>query len=206
MLVINQLLSAFLQLGLVILLSLVWYFIRQHKIQGYFSWLGLKSSKSLPWKPMLGIFLAYFILAGLPYLWLYQKGILATADDSRIQIFQQTGWSWQTVLVILVWSVFQTSLSEEILFRGFLGKRLMARLGFVKGNSLQALLFGSLHTLALAKYNLLAAFLVFLLTAGMAYALGWLMAKKADGSIIYGWLIHALTNFFSSFLLLSLLF
>ena len=68
MLVINQLLSAFLQLGLVILLSLVWYFIRQHKIQGYFSWLGLKSSKSLPWKPMLGIFLAYFILAGLPYL------------------------------------------------------------------------------------------------------------------------------------------
>lgn len=205
MLVINQLLSAFLQLGLVILLSLVWYFIRQHKIQGYFSWLGLKSSKSLPWKPMLGIFLAYFILAGLPYLWLYQTGSLQLSDF-RAQVFHQLGWSWQMVLVILVWSVFQTSLSEEIFFRGFLGKRLMARLGFVKGNSLQALLFGSLHTLALAKYNLLAAFLVFLLTAGVAYALGWLMAKKADGSIIYGWLIHALTNFFSSFLLLSLLF
>ncbi|EFQ57529.1 CPBP family glutamic-type intramembrane protease [Streptococcus downei] len=205
MLVINQLLSAFLQLGLVILLSLVWYFIRQHKIQGYFSWLGLKSSKSLPWKPMLGIFLAYFILAGLPYLWFYQTGSLQLSDF-RAQVFHQLGWSWQTVLVILVWSVFQTSLSEEIFFRGFLGKRLMARLGFVKGNSLQALLFGSLHTLALAKYNLLAAFLVFLLTAGVAYALGWLMAKKADGSIIYGWLIHALTNFFSSFLLLSLPF
>ncbi len=205
MLVINQLLSAFLQLGLVILLSLVWYFIRQHKIQGYFSWLGLKSSKSLPWKPMLGIFLAYFLLAFLPYLWFYQTGSLQLSDF-RAQVFHQLGWSWQTVLVILVWSVFQTSLSEEILFRGFLGKRLMARLGFVKGNSLQALLFGSLHTLALAKYNLLAAFLVFLLTAGVAYALGWLMAKKADGSIIYGWLIHALTNFFTSFLLLSLLF
>lgn len=205
MLVINQLISACLQLGLVILLALIWYLISQHKFKGFFSWLGLKSSKSLPWKPMLGIFLAYFLLAFPPYLWFYQTGNLQLSDF-RAQVFHQLGWSWQTVLVILVWSVFQTSFSEEIFFRGFLGKRLMARLGFVKGNSLQALLFGSLHTLALAKYNLLAAFLVFLLTAGVAYALGWLMAKKADGSIIYGWLIHALTNFFSSFLLLSLLF
>ena len=39
----------------------------------------------------------------------------------------------------------QTGLSEEILFRGFLGKRLIAKFGFAVGNVVQGLLFGTLH-------------------------------------------------------------
>ena len=39
--------------------------------------------------------------------------------------------------------------------------------------------------------------IIFLLTGGIGYALGWLSKSKADGSIIYGWIIHATVNIIS---------
>lgn len=203
MLLINQLISACLQLGLVICLTLFWYLLSHHKFRDYLTWLGLRQAGTVPWNPILVIFLTYFIVGSLPYSWLYHTGKMVLSD-SRSQSFDQQGWSWQFILLVFIWSVFQTALSEEIFFRGFLGKRLMAKFGFRLGNSIQALSFASLHILALVKESILAALLIFILTAAIAYALGWLMAKKAEGSILYGWLIHSLINLCSSFLIFAL--
>ena len=46
---------------------------------------------------------------------------------------------------VLVYAVLHTALSEEILFRGFLLKRIANRFGFVAGNTIQAVLFGIIH-------------------------------------------------------------
>ena len=45
----------------------------------------------------------------------------------------------------ILYAFVQTAFAEEILFRGFLLKRLVAKLGFKNGNAIQSILFGLLH-------------------------------------------------------------
>jgi len=45
--------------------------------------------------------------------------------------------------LIIAW--LKTSLAEEIFFRGFIGKRLIDRLGFLRGNGLQSVIFAAVH-------------------------------------------------------------
>lgn len=145
---------------------------------------------------MLYILIGFLIALIIPYMWLYRTGNL-NYQGFTVDSFRQNGWSFQTIFVILIWAVLQTSLSEEILFRGFLCKRLCHKFGETAGNLIQALIFGMIHIAALPEKNLLAVCSAVLLTGGIGYALGWLSLKKAEGSILYGWAIHATVNIFS---------
>src|SRR5690606_6806380 len=102
------------------------------------------------------------------------------------------------VAAMLFVAVFQaavtTALSEEILFRGFLAKRLVSRLGFGAGNTLQALVFGAVHGVLLTgtatetsgpSPAVWAA--VVLLPAVQGWLMGWLNERLAGGSIVPGW-------------------
>ena len=149
-----------------------------------------------PFKVMVGILIGFLAVVVLPYLWLYYAGNL-NIQGLTVDAFHQYGWSVQTCLVILVRAVLQISLSEEILFRGFLCKRLCHQFGDKLGNFIQAVLFGMVHVLALPDKNILAVLVIVLLTGGIGYALGWLSLKKARGSILCGWTIHATVNILS---------
>lgn len=82
------------------------------------------------------------------------------------------------------------ALAEEMFFRGFVAGLLFKRVGFRKGNLLQALIFLAPHTLLLLVSLSLWPLLVLQLVAG--WALGWL--RERSGSIGPGWVAHALTN------------
>lgn len=157
-----------------------------------------------PLKAMLGILVGFLAVTTLPYLWLYHTGNL-NYQGLTVTAFQQTGWSLQTIVVILLWAVLQTSLSEEIFFRGFLCKRLAHHFGENIGNLLQALLFGSVHVLALPEKNALAVVTIVALTGGIGWALGRLSLQKAQGSILYGWAIHATVNILSPIVVFTFL-
>ena len=47
--------------------------------------------------------------------------------------------------------------------------------------------------------------IVVLLTGGIGYALGWLSLKKVQGSILYGWAIHATVNILSPIIVFTFL-
>jgi membrane protease YdiL (CAAX protease family) len=92
----------------------------------------------------------------------------------------------------------QTSLSEEIFFRGFVAKRLIARLGPGLGNLLQALIFGALHVLLVSSVASGVSFrqaLAFglLVTLGGA-SLGYVTEVRGNGSIVPAWLAHGTLN------------
>lgn len=132
----------------------------------------------------------------LPYWYLYRTGSL-TYSGFTVDSYRQTGWSVQTVLTILIWAVIQTSLSEEIFFRGFLCKGLSRAWGWRAGTAAQALLFGLIHLPAVWGRGVLPALVLVLLTGGIGFALGWLSQRRAEGSILYGWGIHAAANILS---------
>ncbi|MDT8305372.1 MAG: CPBP family glutamic-type intramembrane protease [Anaerolineae bacterium] len=95
-----------------------------------------------------------------------------------------------TFLAILLREAFYIALGEEIFFRGLLGGWLMRRLGFLIGNTLQALLFLLPHLLLLLVSVALWPLLIAQLLAG--WLLGWL--RYRSDSILPGWLAHSLTN------------
>jgi membrane protease YdiL (CAAX protease family) len=106
------------------------------------------------------------------------------------------GASAGIVAGLAVKAVFQTSFSEELLFRGVLGKRLIAWLGFGAGNSIQALLFGAVHLLLLLvpAARTSVVLLLALATAILGWASGWLNERRGGGSILPGWAAHAAAN------------
>ena len=106
------------------------------------------------------------------------------------------GLSPESLVILFIAAVFKTSFTEELFFRGFLAKRLIAWLGFGVGNFIQALIFGIIHVLIFLYMNAGIGFLIFMfLLSGLA---GWLTAyineKMANGSIIPGWIAHGLGN------------
>lgn len=185
MILLNQINSAILQLLLFLSVPFMWYVVTHKKINGFFVWLGIKVAPKPPLKVMLCILIGFLVVVFLPYMWLYQSENL-NYQGFTVDAFRQSGWSIQTLCVILIWAILQTSLSEEILFRGFLCKRCCNKFGEKIGNTVQAIIFGMVHTAALPDKNIFAILIVVLLTGGIGYVLGWLSLKKVQGSILYG--------------------
>ena len=195
MILINQVISAILQVVILIAIPFIFYLVKEKRVKGFFNWIGFKITENNVFKYMAIIFISFLVIIILPYLYLYNTNSL-TYTGFTVDAYKQYGWSMQTILVILIWAVVQTSLSEEIFFRGFLGNRLFEKLGS-GGNVIQAIIFGGIHIVSVVGKGILPMLIIFLLTGGIGYALGWLSRNKADGSIIYGWMIHAAVNIIS---------
>lgn len=204
MILLNQITSAVLQLLIFSGVPFVWYILTQKRVKGFFKWLGISTAAAPPLNVMFCILAGFLAALFLPYMWLYRSGNL-NYQGFTVDAFRQTGWSIETSAVILIWAIVQTSLSEEILFRGFLCKRLCHKFGEKTGNAVQALIFGMVHITALPDKNIPALCVIVLLTGGIGYALGWLSLQKAQGSILYGWAIHAAVNILSPIMVFAFL-
>jgi len=94
-------------------------------------------------------------------------------------------------------AIVASTLAEEMLFRGFLAGLLIARLGFARGNTVQAILFLAPHALLLIISDAFWPLLPAQLIAG--WLLGWL--RYRSGSIAPGWVAHAAANILAPTLL-----
>lgn len=196
MMVLNEFISAVLQIIAFSLIPLIVYLIRKKKMKGFFEYIGLKKSNRKA--NLLALLIS--LLIGGPII-LYSlvnpefKAIL-THPESVTGRIHELGFGPQAVLMVLIMALLKTSLSEEIFFRGFVAKRLIAWLGFQTGNIIQAVIFGLIHTLLFLTIskNPLFLFVIFLFPALGAYFKAYLNEKMADGSIIPGWIAHGFGN------------
>jgi membrane protease YdiL (CAAX protease family) len=102
------------------------------------------------------------------------------------------------IIPIIIFAFIKTGLSEEIFFRGFLCKRLSARLGFSAGNSLQALIFGFLHGATLfSSSGIVISITIVLFTGGIGWIMGYINEKLSNGSIVPSWCLHGVANVLS---------
>ncbi len=201
---ITEIISALLQVVVFSLIPFLVYVISRKTGNGFLAWLGLYRPQRKAM--LLSLALALVFVAGGLTIALLNEHVwkIMTEPPSVTGKLRAMGFSPSSVVVLLLIAGIKTSLSEEIFFRGFVAKRLVHKLGMRTGNFLQAAIFGLVHVLlfwALTKAG--AVFLLFIFAfSGLAGFLAvYINDKIGNGSIVPGWLAHALGNMTSYFLI-----
>ncbi|MDE6761549.1 MAG: CPBP family intramembrane metalloprotease [Lachnospiraceae bacterium] len=191
--VINQILSAILQLALFTLFPFIWYVFRYKKSSGFFQWIGLKRPS------VFDRTLLEFVVLTIVVFIVVSIGILYSLKGVDTATSKFTGMGIVGFPSALIYAFITTALSEEILFRGFLLKCLSGKFGFNMGNIVQSILFGLLHgAMFFSLISIVKVVLIIAFTGLIAWCMGYVNEKKANGSIMPSWIVHGMTNLFSA--------
>jgi membrane protease YdiL (CAAX protease family) len=190
----SELKGSLMQLVLFALIPFIWWYFTARKKENFNIWIGLKAPKKES-SFVITVFvttIASLIFGGLSSLCIrmFPEGVTAAGS-------QFAGKGYIAVPAILAYGYIRTGLSEEVLFRGFLLKRIASRYGFIAGNTIQAIVFGLLHGIpfGVATRNVIITILLTILPGACGWFLGWLNEKCFKGSIVPSWLLHGTSNF-----------
>lgn len=188
---ISKIASSILQIILFATVPFIWWLATARKKQKFAEWIGLKKIEGGR-KTLIAIIIVSvaFLLSGA--LALYAVKDIETAAS------EFSGLGVTAIPAIVIYAAFNTAFPEELLFRGFILKRLANKFGFVTANIIQALLFGLLHgVIFFPLTGTLKTVLIILFTGVIAWFMGYINEKRSDGSIIPSWIIHTASNLFS---------
>jgi uncharacterized protein len=195
----NELISAILQILVFSLIPFLVYVIKARKVKGFLNYVGLK--KSTTKANLLGLAVTIVMAGPLLALILTKEEFrkIMTNPESVSGKIREMGVGVEAIVIILIAAIFKTALSEEIFFRGFLAKRLIAVTNFQTGNIIQAIIFGLIHTLLFMSItdNIFFLAAIFIFPTLGAYLTTYLNEKVGNGSIIPGWIAHATANLIS---------
>ncbi len=190
---IQELIGALLQAVLFAFIPFIWWLVSVRKREGFFSWIGFKR---IQFNGKCGITLLVTVCAVACYGLLTKLVVESVPEGITTAGSNFAGMGVAALPAVFVYGFIRTGLSEEIVFRGFLLKRISSRWGFTAGNIIQALLFGALHGVpfGLATQNVWITVIMTLLPGAFGWFQGWLNEKRAGGSIIPSWLLHGIIN------------
>lgn len=198
---IDTFVSIIIQCAIFIGIPWIIYIVFEKEKRGFSKWVGLYKPLSAQWiKPaIITFFISITVMAG-PLLAFIKMGSISEEMLYSLNL-QSKGFSLEIIIIVLAKAIIQTGLSEEILFRGFIGKRIKKKWGYITGNLIQAILFGLPHGLPfILVYKAYAfGFTFFISAAIVGFMNFYLNEKKADGSIIPSLLIHSTMNIISFF-------
>ena len=193
---IQQTLNTVIQVMLFSFIPLIWWLCTARKKESFWSWIGLKKVRARDGK-------RFFLLAAGVCVFSYALGEAALGLRGELEAADSAykGMGAAAIPSILMYAFGQTGLSEEILFRGFLMKRLQAKWGFGAAAAVQAAIFGLLHILMVwGQVGLIAGAVIVIYPMAIAVLLSWINEKKAGGSILPSWVIHGTLNTVSGIL------
>ncbi len=188
---ISKVVSSIVQIILFAIIPFIWWLATARKQQKFAEWMGLKKIKGGK-KTLAAIIIVSiaFLLVGVLTLYVIKGVETATSEF--------TGLGIMAIPAIVVYAAFNTAFPEELLFRGFLLKRLANKFGFNIANIIQALLFGVLHgAMFFLLVGVVKAVLIIIFTGVIAWFMGYTNEKYSNGSIIPSWIIHTVSNLFS---------
>ena len=189
MLLLSSVISAVVQLGLFLVIPFAWWAFTARRSVGFASWIGLRWPTWDGRRALLGVAILAWVVIGAASTALLQS----LSGDVPAARFAGRGLGG--LVPVLLFVIVQTSLAEEIFFRGFLGKRVIARWGFAPGNAAQAIAFGILHVAMFASFaDPIRLLVIGILMGASGWIVGWLNEEGAGGSILPGWVLHASAN------------
>ena len=190
---LQRIISAVIQILFIILLPSIWWFVTVRRKVPFMEWIGLKAVKRDKVSYLITWIIGGFLLFTAFSIFIFP---LTRSIETATSTF--SGMGLKALPSILIYSFLQTSLPEELLFRGFLLKRLVNHMPFFFANTIQAIAFGLLHgILFVSLVSIEITLFITLFTGVIAAYLGFVNEKKAGGSIFTSWIIHALANIFS---------
>ena len=202
--VINELISAILQIAVFTLIPFIVFLFRKNKEVTFSQYIGWHRApqKSINY----AIVTSLLFLAGAFVFVLIDEGVrhAVFASNSVTGKLRLMGFSATSVVILLIIALLKTSLSEEIFFRGFIAKRLVNAVGFKQGNILQALIFGIIHLVLfwqLTGTTLGPLIGIFAFSTIAGWVVGFIKEELGNGSIVPGWVAHGLGNMISYFLI-----
>lgn len=195
---ITSLVSGIMQIIVVLIVAAgFWLAFGRSKVR-FASWIGLIAPPAGALRIALAATLALLVFK-LPLLlwpaWLDTVTgggtVIGSLSDMRLGV--------DAIGSLLVIAFLKTALSEELLFRGLIAKRLYGFIGFRAGNIIQAALFGAVHLFIFAlpdgpPFQLGLAFVFFALPSMSGWVIGYVNEKYGGGSIAPGWLMHGAGN------------
>ena len=191
---LSKLPETIIQVILFSLIPFIWWLITARKETNFFKWIGLrkiedaKKNNTIIWTAAVA---AAFLAVSFAMLYLVRDTETATSDYSA------KGAS--AIPAVLLYAIVKTALAEEIIFRGFLLKRISAKFDFTVGNIMQSVLFGIMHGIMFfSSVGMVKAIIIVAFTGGIGWFMGFINEKKANGSIIPSWYIHSAANIFSA--------
>ncbi len=191
--------STLIQISFVFILSWIYYFVFCKEKNGFFNWIGLYIPRTKNWiKGSIMVFVISLLIMVGPLILFQYLGYI-TPEMTYDKTISGQGFSINILIIIFLKAIIQTALSEEILFRGLIGKRVANKFGYQAGNIIQSLIFGLPHGLPfMIIYKQYIVGIVLIITAGIVgYLQFWLNEKKADGSLIPSITIHSIMNIMS---------
>lgn len=202
---INTVLATVLQILAMTAIPFIFFLFRKDKHISFLQYIGLYK----PEKKLLLLITTATVISTAGFLIIplideNLKGLLSMPGTVSGNLRGQ-GLNFYSISILLITALFQTSFSEEILFRGFIAKRLIKKIGFKRGNIIQACIFGIVHLLLFLPgsntidIGQLIFIPVFPTMAGWLF--GYINNKYAEGSILPGWIAHGVGNVIAFFFL-----
>ncbi len=167
----------------------IWWLIRYRKQITFFKWIGLFKPQKIASNEE-----AIFGIVGYMVLWLITHFPPIT-KYTQPSADAYAGLRFEAVIPCLIVCFIQNGICEELLFRGFLGKRFATKLGVNAGNIAQAICFGLLHVLFFSGNGMTTYILLIITTSIGGWILGYIDEKIFNGSIIPSIILHGLGNF-----------
>ena len=135
---LQRIIRAFIQILFIILLPSIWWFLTVRGRVPFIEWIGLKSIKRVKDSDLISWIIGGFLLFTIFYMFVFP---LTSGLETATSAF--SGMGYKALPSILIYSILQTSLPEELLFRGFLLKRMANHMPFVFANTIQAICIAS---------------------------------------------------------------
>ena len=192
--IVSKIISSIVEIVLISLIPFIWWIATAKQKENFFKWIGIKGIEKKNKKATL----ISTLLISLMFI-LVSIFTLNIIKDIETATSEFKGLGISALLPALIYAIFNTSLPEEIFFRGFLLKRIASKFGYLIANIIQSVIFGLLH--GIMFFNILGVIktiIIIFFTGLIAFAMGYVNEKKANGSILPSWFIHALSNIFAS--------
>ena len=185
---IQFVINSVVQIFLFSLVPFVFWYFKSGRKEKFTRWIGLKSFKI----NKQVIIMVLFVVLGFTVIDIFA---LKLVDGVKTATSVFEGMGLRAIPSILMYAIFNTALPEEILFRGFILKRLQEFVGFNKANIIRSVIFGFLHGLMFFRpMGIFKALVIVVFTGVFAYFMGYINEKQAEGSILPGVFIHSLAN------------
>lgn len=181
-----------LQLVLFCFIPFIYWLIKRRTEISFFRYVGLIQAKRTGKVIKITVFAcSYIIVYGIVHF----IPIISALTQPSAYAYEKVGVA--AIIPGIFVCFIQQALSEEVLFRGFIGKLFISKIGFNYGNIMQAIVFSSIHVLLSVSNDkdIVSYLIIFISITAGGWLLGYLDEKLSGGSIIPSILLHGLGNY-----------